>query len=138
MVDEKYLQMAINIRRTYLKLINNMDLYRARALQVSERLDETLKKLDTFNEKLNTKNPDAKKVNLTEREVFESLLKIIDEIDEEGKKLENLISPVNVEIEKLSKEEMELYRLIVDNHPMLTEDQIVEKVQDRLIKEGLS
>ena len=42
------------------------------------------------------------------------------------------------EIEKLAKEEMELYRLIVESHPTLTEDQIVEKVQDRLIKEGLS
>jgi predicted nucleic acid-binding Zn-ribbon protein len=138
MIEEKYLQMAINIRRTYLKLINNMDLYRARALQVSERLDETLKKIDDFNEKLNTKDPDAKKVNLTEKEIFENLLKIIDEVDEEGKKLEKLISPVNIEIEKLSKEEIELYRLIVENHPTLTEDQIVEKVQDRLIKEGLS
>ena len=138
MIDEKYLQMAINIRRTYLKLINNMDLYRARALQVSDKLDETLKKLNTFNEKLSAKNPDAKKTNLTEKEIFENLLKIIDEVEEEGRKLETLISPVNLEIEKLSKEEMELYRLIVDNHPMLTEDQIVEKVQDRLIKEGLS
>jgi hypothetical protein len=138
MIDEKYLQMAINIRRTYLKLINNMDLYIARALQVSDKLDETLKKLNTFNEKLSAKNPDAKKTNLTEKEIFENLLKIIDEVEEEGRKLETLISPVNLEIEKLSKEEMELYRLIVDNHPMLTEDQIVEKVQDRLIKEGLS
>jgi hypothetical protein len=139
MIDEKYLQMAINIRRTYLKLINNMDLYRARALQVSERLNETLKKLDSFNDKLSNRNAkDEKKINLSEKEIFENLLKIIDEIDDEGKKLESLISPVNIEIEKLSKEEMELYRLIVDNHPMLTEDQIVEKVQDRLIKEGLS
>ena len=74
MIDEKYLQMAINIRRTYLKLINNMDLYRARALQVSDKLDETLKKLNTFNEKLSAKNPDAKKTNLTEKEIFENLL----------------------------------------------------------------
>ena len=136
MIDEKYLQMAINIRRTYLKLINNMDLYRARALQVSERLDTTLKKIDDFNDKIAKNN--AKNPNITEKEIFENLLKIIDEVDEEGKRLEKLIDPINVEIEKLSKEEMELYRLIVENHPTLTEDQIVEKVQDRLIKEGLS
>lgn len=136
MIEEKYLQMAINIRRTYLKLINNMDLYRARALQVSDRLDGTLKKIDDFNEKI-AKNK-GKNTNLTEKEIFENLLKIIDEVDEEGKRLEKLIDPINIEIEKLSKEEMELYRLIVENHPTLTEDQIVEKVQDRLIKEGLS
>ena len=137
MIDEKYLQRAIRIRRTYLKLINNMDLYRARALQVSERLDGTLKKIDDYQNELK-ENSKSKNPTLSETEVFQKLLKIIDEVDEEGKRLEKLIEPINLEIEKLAKEEMELYRQILDGHPNLTEDQIVEKVQDRLIKEGLS
>jgi predicted nucleic acid-binding Zn-ribbon protein len=137
MVDEKYLQKAISIRRTYLKLINNMDLYRARALQVSERLDGTLKKIDDYQNEL-AENSKSKNPTLSETEIFQKLLKIIDEVDEEGKRLEKLIDPINLEIEKLSKEEMELYRQILDGHPNLTEEQIVEKVQDRLIKEGLS
>jgi len=69
---------------------------------------------------------------------LKKLLKIIDEVEDEGKRLEKLIEPINLEIEKLAKEEMELYRQILDGHPNLTENQIVEKVQDRLIKEGLS
>ncbi len=137
MVDEKYLQKAISIRRTYLKLINNMDLYRARALQVSERLDGTLKKIDDYQNELK-ENAKSKKPTLNETEIFQKLLKIIDEVDEEGKRLEKLIEPINLEIEKLAKQEMELYRQILDGHPNLTEEQIVEKVQDRLIKEGLS
>jgi predicted nucleic acid-binding Zn-ribbon protein len=137
MIDEKYLQKAISIRRTYLKLINNMDLYRARALQVSERLDGTLKKIDDYQNEL-AENSKSKNPTLSETEIFQKLLKIIDEVDEEGKRLEKLIDPINLEIEKLSKEEMELYRQILDGHPNLTEEQIVEKVQDRLIKEGLS
>lgn len=135
MIDEKYLQRAINIRRTYLKLINSMDLYRARALQVSERLNDTLKKLDEIKEDAKVRNS---KKNVNEVDLLNRLLKIIDEVDDEGKRLEKLIEPVNIEIEKLSKEEMELYRLIVDNHPSLSEDKIVQIVQDRLIKEGLS
>jgi hypothetical protein len=75
---------------------------------------------------------------MSETEIFEKLLKIIDEVEDEGKRLEKLIEPINLEIEKLAKEEMELYRQILDGHPNLTENQIVEKVQDRLIKEGLS
>jgi hypothetical protein len=137
MVDEKYLQKAISIRRTYLKLINNMDLYRARALQVSDRLDGTLKKIDDYQNELK-ENAKSKNPTLSETEVFQKLLKIIDEVDDEGKRLEKLIEPINLEIEKLAKEEMELYRQILDGHPNLTEEQIVEKVQDRLIKEGLS
>jgi predicted nucleic acid-binding Zn-ribbon protein len=139
MVDEKYLQMSITIRRTYLKLINNLDLYRSRALQISERLEDTVKKIDELNKEA---EESAKKKstssNISQIEVFEKLLKIIDDVDDEGKRLENLISPINKEIEKLAKEEMELYQMIVDSHPSLTEDQIVESVKDRLIKEGLS
>lgn len=135
MIDEKYLQKAIRIRRTYLKLINNMDLYRARATQISENLDKTLKDLDNFQKDLNKKD---RKESIDEKALFEKLLKIIDNIEEEGKRLEKLIEPVNFEIEKLAKEEIELYDQILDGHSNLTEDQIVEKVQDRLIKEGLS
>jgi hypothetical protein len=137
MVDEKYLQMSITIRRTYLKLINNLDLYRSRALQISERLEDTVKKIDDLNKEAE-ESAKKKNTNISQIEVFEKLLKIIDEVDDEGKRLENLISPINTEIEKLAKEEMELYQMIVNSHPNLTEDQIVESVKDRLIKEGLS
>ena len=137
MVDEKYLQMSITIRRTYLKLINNLDLYRSRALQISERLEDTVKKIDDLNKEAE-ESAKKKNTNTSEIEVFEKLLKIIDEVDDDAKRLENLISPINTEIEKLAKEEMELYQMIVNSHPNLTEDQIVESVKDRLIKEGLS
>jgi hypothetical protein len=137
MIDEKYLQMAISIRRTYLKLINNLDLYRSRALQIADRLEDTVKKLDVFNKEVEESSK-SKNNQISQVEVFERLLKMIDEVEDEGKRLENLIDPINIEIEKLAKEEMELYRQIVDGHPKLTEDQIVEIVKDRLIKEGLS
>jgi hypothetical protein len=139
MVDEKYLQMSITIRRTYLKLINNLDLYRSRALQISERLEDTVKKIDELNKEAEeSAKRKTTSSNISQIEVFEKLLKIIDDVDDEGKRLENLINPINIEIEKLAKEEMELYQMIVDSHPNLTEDQIVESVKDRLIKEGLS
>jgi predicted nucleic acid-binding Zn-ribbon protein len=135
MIEEKYLQMAISIRRTYLKLVNSMDLYRARALQVSERLEDTLKNLEKIKAEADDKNKNTK---VSDQDLLNKLLGVIDDVEEEGKRLENLVEPINKEIEKLSKEEMELYRQIVDNHPSLSEDQIVKFVQDRLIKEGLS
>ena len=133
MIDERYLLMAINIRRTYLKLINNVDLYNKKALEVSAKLEDTIKKLDKFKDELYIKDK-----SINEKEAFNKLLEIIDEVEEEGKKLENLINPMNVEIEKLSKEEVELYRQIVEHHKNLTEEQIVSEVRDRLIKENLS
>ena len=134
-IDEKYLKTAINIRRTYLKLINNVDLYKDRATQVSDKLEETINKLNSFKDEISDKHS---KKNITEKEGLNKLLEIINDIDEEGKKLEKLIAPINTEIEKLAKEEQELYRQIVEHHYNLTEDEIVSIVRDRLIQEGLS
>jgi hypothetical protein len=125
--------MAISIRRTYLKLINNLDLYHNRALKVSSNLTETLAKLDIIQEGLDLKD---KKTN--SKETLDKILNILQEVEDEGKKLETLIDPINLEIEKLGREEQELYRQIVEHHPELTEDQIVNFVRDRLLKEGLS
>lgn len=135
MVDERFLQRAIIIRRTYFKLINSLDLYKSRALQVSTRLDDTLKKLENFKSEIDSTTA---KTNISEKDIFQKLLKIIDEVEEEGQRLEKLIDPINQDMEKLAKEEQELYRQIVEFHPNLTEDQIVNSVRDRLIKEGLS
>ena len=133
MIEEKYLKMSISIRRTYLKLINNLDLYHKRALNVSSNLEETLSKLDTIQEDL-----DLKDKKPSSKETLDKILDILQEVEDEGKKLETLIDPINVEIEKLGREEQELYRQIVEHHPELTEDQIVNFVRDRLLKEGLS
>ena len=133
MIEEKYLKMSISIRRTYLKLINNLDLYHNRALKVSSNLEETLAKLDDIQEGL-----DSKDKKTSGKETLDKILNILQEVEDEGKKLESLIDPINKEIEKLGREEQELYRQIVEHHPELTEDQIVNSVRDRLLKEGLS
>lgn len=133
MIEEKYLQMSISIRRTYLKLINNLDLYHNRAIKVSSNLEETINKLDNIQEEL-----DSKDKKPSSKETLDKILDVLQEVEDEGKKLEALIDPINTEIEKLGREEQELYRQIVEHHPELTEDQIVNSVRDRLLKEGLS
>jgi chromosome segregation ATPase len=135
MVDEKYIKTAITIRRTYLKLINNLDLYKKRAEEVSKKLEETVTKLDNIQSDIDKKKNEKIKVN--EQDIIAKLFKILDEIETEGKKLEEYINPINIEIEKLAKEEQELFRQIVEHHPNLTEDQIVNSVRDRLSKEGI-
>lgn len=136
-IDENYLLKAINIRRTYLKLMNNMDLYGSKAKSISDKLEETLKEIDKFRSELKKDDP-KNKTEFSSTEIFTNLLKIIDNVSDEGKRLEKLIEPINIEIEKLAKEEMELYKQIVDNNTNLTSNEIVEIVQNRLIKEGLS
>jgi hypothetical protein len=137
MIEENFLQRAVNIRRTYLKLINNMDFYKDKAKSVINRLDDTIGKIEVIKGQVND-NKIKKDNSINTEYVMSELLKIIQDVEDEGIKLENLVDPLNKEIEKLALEEQELYRLIKEKHNNLSDDQIVESVRNRLIKENLS
>jgi predicted nucleic acid-binding Zn-ribbon protein len=135
MIREDFLERAVTIRRTYLSLTKNLDSYLNKVEGVSKRLEKTMDSINKLEEDfLKETNQDLKYKN---EKSLKDLLSIIDTIEDEGKKLESIISPLNKNIEKLSKEEVELYNLIKQTHSNLTENQIVESVKSRLIKEGL-
>lgn len=135
MIDENFLQNAVRIRRTYLKMINNMDFYQNKAKEIVDRLDETIEKVNIIQQKAE----ESKKNNETgSQDLLNELMKILNDIEDEGHSLENLVDPLNSDIEKLALEEQELYRLIKQKHNNLTDEQIIESVKDRLIKENLS
>ena len=135
MVDEVFLQNAVRIRRTYLKMTNNMDLYQKKAKEIVGKLDETLIKIDNLQK---VAEEDKKNSVVGNQNLLNDLLGILNDIDIEGKSLEDLVSPLNQEIEKLGLEEQELYRKIKEKHYDLTDEQIIESVKNRLIKENLS
>jgi hypothetical protein len=62
-------------------------------------------------------------------------MKILDDVDE-GKSLENLVSPLNSDIEKLALEEQELYRQIKRKHHGFDRRTNI-RVRTRLISENL-
>lgn len=136
MIDEIYLQNAIRIRRTYLKLSNNMELYQKKAQAVSDKLETTISKIDELQSKIEESKKD-KNDKKDSTFFLTELVKILNEVEEEGKALENSVDPLNKEIEKLALEEQELYRQIKEKHFDLTDEQIISSVQDRLIKENL-
>ena len=137
MVEEVFLQSAVRIRRSYLKMANNMDFYRKAAKKVADKLDETIKKLDKVQQDAEDSRTN-KNSNFSTEGSLNELLSILEEVENEGKRLEELVDPLNKEIEKLSSQEHELYRQIKEKHGDLTDDQIVESVTQRLIKENLS
>lgn len=137
MIDENFLQSAVRIRRTYLKLSNNMDMYQKAAESTIKKLDETITKIDKIKKESEESRSD-KNSNFSAEKALNEMLKILEEVDNEGKRLEELINPLNKEIEKLGLEEQELYRKIKEKHSNLTDDQIIESVKQRLINENLS
>jgi len=137
MIDENFLQSAVHIRRTYLKMSNSMDLYKKSAQKVVERLDETIKKVEVIQQEAEDSKKD-KNSNFSAEGSMNKMLEVLKEVDAEGKRLEELVDPLNKEIEKLALEEQELYRLIKEKHHNLSDDEIIESVRQRLIKENLS
>jgi DNA repair exonuclease SbcCD ATPase subunit len=136
MIEEKFLVAAVNIKRSYLKLTSNLDFYKRRAEQTLGKLQDAYGQVENLENEIAElkKNKDQNvDPNLTSK-----VLNILSEIEQEGNKIEKFVEPLNKEIEKLAMEEQELYRVIVETHPNLSEDQIVESVGLRLKKEGLS
>jgi uncharacterized protein YhaN len=135
MIDEVFLQNAVRIRRTYLKMTNNMEFYQNKAKEIVDRLDDTLVKIDELQK---TIEESKKNSGVGSQGLLNELLSILNDIDIEGKSLEDLVNPLNQDIEKLALEEQELYRQIKEKHYDLTDEQIIQSVKDRLIKENLS
>ena len=130
MVNEQFLQSAVRIRRTYLKLSNNMDLYHKQATKLSEILTENLEKLSKIEGDVKDKKMDSK-------QAVNTLLELISNIEKQSDNLESMTDDLNKEIELLSKEEHELYRNIKEKHSDLTDEQIIESVKERLIRENI-
>lgn len=131
MIDEFLLQSAVNIRREYLKINNNMKLYHDKAKNVVSVLEKSIERLNEMKdsyEKKETRNSESE---------IKDILDVISDVEKEGTYLENLLDPMNKEIEKLSKEENLLYLKIKEKYPILSDDEILKSVQDRLKKEGL-
>jgi predicted nucleic acid-binding Zn-ribbon protein len=132
MIDENLVQSAIKIRREYLGLNNSMNFYRKKASDVVTKLEELQNELTTIQN--NLKN----RTDITSEEVLKQITKVLDGTELEGKKLEESLKPLNEKIEKLGQEEAELWRNIKLKHSDTPENDIIEYVRQRLIKENLS
>ena len=107
MIDERFLVAAVNIRKKYLGLSNNLDIYRSKAestLGDLEKAKEDLKKIEDGN---------YDKENLSG---LEQIVNIITNLEESQKSLERFLEPINKNIEKLLIEERELYDKICQKH----------------------
>jgi predicted nucleic acid-binding Zn-ribbon protein len=131
MIDESYVQAAIKIRRHYLKLTSNMDLYKRQAEKFAQSLDNISKQIES-------KQNELKENKLSQKDGVDNLLEIISSIEKETKQISDTIDPLNGEMEKLLKEEHELWRKIKEKYSDFDDDTIVEYVKNRLIQEGLS
>ena len=128
MIDERFLIAAVNIRRKYLKLSSNLDVYRDKAEATLEELKKAKEKLTKI------EKGDYDKENLSG---LHEVLNIIVGLEESQQSFEKTLEPLNKELEKLLIEEKELYDQSCKKHSNYEENQIVNIVKERLQKENL-
>jgi len=131
MIDENFVSAAIRIRREYLKVNSNLELYKRRAREITANIDNLIHRVEEIQENF------ADDRNSVEEAVTE-LVKVVGDFEIEGQKLQKLVDPLNKQVEKLGLEEQELWRAIKIKHGDLPENLIIEYVKQRLIKENLS
>lgn len=131
MIDEKFLQSAVKIRKQYLKMTTDISGFQKKTQSTLQELNKTVQLIEQMHSKLQGKE-------YSEAESIKKINDLLLSLTQKAESLEQVINPVNEDIEKLAKEEQELYERIKQKHFDLTEEQIVESVRERLIKEGLS
>lgn len=129
MIDDNFVQAAIKIRREYLKLTNNLNFYKNQANKVIKNLEDIANKLEDIS-KSSEFDPNAEATTA-------KLIGVLKSLEIEGKNINELVDPLNSEIEKLSLEEAELWRKIKSKHSNFSDEQIVVYIKAKFSEQNL-
>ena len=128
MINKIYIESAKNIRSEFLNLSKTLDSYNNELVNLLDYLKNISVELEDISKlevsKIRTKS-DAS--NVTDR-----IVKKMNEIEVEEKKLIRLITPINDKIERLRTEEILLFTQIKEKYPKLTDSEIKKEVQSYL------
>jgi hypothetical protein len=130
MIQQQLIESAKYIRTKFLKLSSELAIYHQDVHELTEFLYEKMRNLEEYSEttvrKIKNKDDIGKVTN--------HILQEIMAIEDEEKKLQRKVEKINIELEKLKKEEELLYKNIKERHPDLTDDMIIKEVQRNLQK----
>lgn len=128
MIDSQLIESAKFIRRDYLSQSNKLTKYYEDVKELGYFL---LKKVDEL-KKFNDDSVKKIKNNDDLSKVTNHILKEIEEIEIEERKIRDKVDKINLDLEKLKKDEENLYLEIKERHPKLTDDEIVKEIHKHL------
>ena len=86
----------------------------------------------TVSDELGVISEKASKKNMSIDDIKRNVLEQLSSLEDETNKISNKIKSVNEKIEKLKKEELDLYHLIKKRYPSLTDEEIRIELQRRI------
>jgi folylpolyglutamate synthase/dihydropteroate synthase len=137
MIEEKFLESAIRIRKNYLKISSNLEFYHKKAKDIIQSLEDIAKKAQGLQDEINNDKKTGV-ITMTKDKAMDELIRILKELEDQSKIIETLADPMNKDIEKLSIEEQELYRQIKEKHSDISDEKLLQIIKQRIEKEGLS
>ncbi len=130
MISEIFLKKALNIRKDYLDVINNISRYEEFAKNLLKNISNRSDDLKDLQEKIN-----SGKVKSLDK-AKDELMTIILGLEDEGNKIESMVESMNKKIEKLKEDETSLYRDIKQSYQDLS-DSIIKSEVSNYIKENM-
>lgn len=122
MIEESLIESARLIKNRFNSLNNTLELY-----------ETDVKKLATYFFKI---SDDLKNIEATKKDTLESIrdkvMSKLNDLEMESNKVCEKIGCVNIEMEKLKKEELDLYKVIKKRYPSLSDNEIKIEIQKRI------
>lgn len=128
MIQEIYLKKALNIKKEYLSIINNIDEYEKFAKKLLSTISSKSKELLDLQKRI-----DEKKVNSVDL-AKDELMKIIINLEEEANGIESIINSMNSRIDNLKKDETSLYRELKERYPDISDKDLKEEINTYISK----
>ncbi len=124
-IDQSYIDTALNIRSSFLKLNEKVSTYDNKIRELSNTFLKIANELEQYSKTELKKEKDIEKIK-------KKILEKLDQLEIETKKITDKINPINIEIEKLKNSEIDLFNIIKNNYPTLSDNEIRDEVQHRI------
>lgn len=124
MIHELLLKKALNIRKEYVRITKDINVYENMVSGILKSLGKNSEELEDLKKKIDDKK--VTDVDFAKNE----MLKIIIDLEQEANKTGEHINKLNQNIESLRKQEIDLYREIKEKYPSMSDDEIKKEIQD--------
>jgi len=126
MIDDKYLLSGLRIRTESENALSSITIEEKKLQRINDNMTKITKELEVITNNL-------EKYSGPE-EVKDDFFKKLKEIEIESTKLSSTLDPLNVKMEKLAKEEEQLWNTVREKYPTISDDDIIKEFQDYIIK----
>lgn len=122
MINKKYLEQALRIRKDFKKTDDSLISIKDELLKINNQLEKTLSDMKSIRDNSS---------KYTTNESFHSDVMVhLKELERQSNKANEIYKPLNDNMEELRLEEKNLYDTLLKEYPHLDESVIIKEVQD--------